>query len=161
MTSAGQVLIYDAQGKRVKSLSLPEGAEVVQSSGGLGSGKPSSTAGPSNSGEAKGRDDDDSDEDSKAVGAGRGRKEPERRKGRVISVDWYDGAEGLLHQQVPTLCLALEGGTVQMSRGIDDPDPVVVNANMGVRQASFCDTEAFLWAVDHTGRWRSSCNNSC
>lgn len=56
-------------------------------------------------------------------------------KGKVISVDWYDGAEGLLHQRVPTLCVALEGGTVQMSRGVDDPDPVVVNSHMVIRQA--------------------------
>lgn len=49
-------------------------------------------------------------------------------------MDWYDGAEGLLHPRVPTLCIALEGGTVQIGRGVDDPSPVIINAHMTIRQ---------------------------
>ncbi|CAN0571221.1 unnamed protein product [Ectocarpus sp. 12 AP-2014] len=57
--------------------------------------------------------------------------------GRVIFVDWYDGAEGLLHPQVPTLCIALDGGFVQLTRGVDDNSaPLVVDAHMKIRQAS-------------------------
>lgn len=57
-----------------------------------------------------------------------------KRKGRVISADWYDGAEGLLHPRVPTLCIALEGGTVQIGRGVDDTIPVLIDAHMTIRQ---------------------------
>lgn len=52
----------------------------------------------------------------------------------MVSIEWYDGAEGLLHQRVPTLCIALAGGTIQLSRGVDDPDPTVVNCHMEIRQ---------------------------
>ncbi|CAM9229531.1 unnamed protein product [Laminaria digitata] len=124
VTTAGEVLVYDAQGKRVKAMALPEGEKV--SDGGRDAGTPSD-----------GKFDDESDDDEGKDGEGkeddstRGKK----GKGRVISLDWYDGAEGLLHPQVPTLCLALEGGTVQTSRGVEDAAPVVTNTHMTIRQA--------------------------
>lgn len=127
MTTAGEVLIYDAQGKRVKAMALPEGAEVSPIGG------PS----PQQPGTAK-SDGKDSDSGDESKGGGEGKEDggaSENGKGRVISVDWYDGAEGLLHPGVPTLCVALEGGTVQMSRGVEDPTPVVISAHMIIRQA--------------------------
>ena len=57
-----------------------------------------------------------------------------KAKGMVVSIEWYDGAEGLLHQRVPTLCIALAGGTIQLSRGVDDLDPIVVHCHMEIRQ---------------------------
>lgn len=60
----------------------------------------------------------------------------------VVSVEWYDGAEGLLHQRVPTLCIALEGGTIQLSRGVDDPELIVVNCHMEIRQVGQCELGA-------------------
>lgn len=60
-----------------------------------------------------------------------GDRKPE---GMVISVEWYDGVEGLLHQRVPTLCVALEGGIIQLSRGVDDSESIVVNCHMEIRQ---------------------------
>lgn len=118
MTTAGEVLVYDAQGKRVKAMTLPEGARVSS-----GDGADAHLSSPRD-----GKYDDSDDEDKQGEG------EKDGGKGRVISLDWYDGAEGLMHPQVPTLCLALEGGTVQTSRGVDDANPIVINAHMTIRQ---------------------------
>lgn len=139
------MLIYDAQGKRVRAVTLPEGAEITpkstDSAAGATNNSVENAAGASSRDEKDDDDDDDEDDDDgggerkggegkEAGGGGRG-----RGKGRVIFVDWYDGAEGLLHPQVPTLCIALDGGFVQLSRGVDDDSaPLVVNANMSIRQ---------------------------
>lgn len=147
------MLIYDAQGKRVRAMTLPEGAEVKPKSTGSAAGAGSSPrkkeAGGSSRDEKHNGDDDDDDnnnddddhcdsdngerkggEGKDEEGKGRG-----KGKGRVIFVDWYDGAEGLLHPQVPTLCIALDGGFVQLSRGVDDTSTrLVINANMTIRQ---------------------------
>lgn len=142
------MLIYDAQGKRVRAMTLPEGAEITPQSAGsaTGAGSPKNmNAGVSSRDEKTnvGDDNDDDDDDNydsddgerkggEGKEAGGGRR---RGKGRVIFVDWYDGAEGLLHPKVPTLCIALDGGFVQLSRGVDDDSaPLVVNANMTIRQ---------------------------
>lgn len=100
---------------------LPDGADTYD---GVDGGTPSD-----------GKYDDDSDEDQGKEGEGKedGSKRG-KGKGRVISLDWYDGAEGLLHPQVPTLCLALEGGIVQTSRGVEDVVPIVINTHMTIRQ---------------------------
>lgn len=121
MTTAGEVLVYDAQGKRIKAMVLPEGANTHD---GVDGGAPSD-----------GKHDDDSDDDEGKEGEGKEDGSARGKgKGRVISLDWYDGAEGLLHPQVPTLCLALEGGTVQTSRGVEDAAPIVINTHMTIRQ---------------------------
>lgn len=121
VTTAGDVLVYDAQGKRVKSMVLPVGANIYD---GVDERTPSD-----------GKYDDDSDDDEGKEGEGKEDGSTRAKgKGRVISLDWYDGAEGLLHPQVPTLCLALEGGTVQTSRGVEDVAPIVINTHMTIRQ---------------------------
>ena len=139
------MLIYDAQGKRVRAMTLPEGAEITHQSGGAmsptGGGGSKHLGGSSSRDEKHSDDDSDNDEmkggEGKGSGAGRSGKSSGGGKGRVIFVDWYDGAEGLLHPQVPTLCIALDGGFVQLSRGVDDDaNPLVVNAHMTIRQAS-------------------------
>lgn len=144
MTAAGEVLIYDAQGKRVRAMTLPEGAEITPQSAG-GANSPTSNRQAAALRDEK-DNDDDSDEETKA-GEGKESSETTGRggKGRVIFVDWYDGAEGLMHPQVPTLCIALEGGFVQLSQGVDDGSPpLVVNARMTIRQASFEANDAGL-----------------
>ncbi|CAM9127009.1 unnamed protein product, partial [Sphacelaria rigidula] len=126
VTTTGEVLIYDAQGKRVRAMTLPEGSEVTS---GLGS-KTTPSAG------SDGKNDDDDDEDSETKGSeGKDGSSDRKPRGMVVSMEWYDGAEGLLHQRVPTLCIALAGGTIQLSRGVDDLDPIVVNCHMEIRQA--------------------------
>ncbi|CAN0039173.1 unnamed protein product, partial [Ectocarpus sp. 13 AM-2016] len=98
-------------------------------------------------------DDDDDDDDEAKGGEGKigGRKRGEGKKGRVIFVDWYDGAEGLLHPQVPTLCIALDGGFVQLSRGVDDnAAPLVVDAHMIIRQASAWHGFGARWNTNGT-----------
>lgn len=152
VTAAGEVLIYDAQGKRVGAMTLPEGTEITKQSGGGGAMSPTGGGNKQLSGsrdEKDGDDDDDDSEDEMKAGEGKeaggggggggrlGKGGGGGGKGRVIFVDWYDGAEGLLHPQVPTLCIALDGGFVQLSRGVDDDaSPLVVNAHMTIRQAS-------------------------
>ena len=123
VTTAGEVLVYDAQGKRVKAMPLPDGAKM---SDGVDAGTPSD-----------GKYDGDSDDDEGKEGEGKEDGSTRGKgKGRVISLDWYDGAEGLLHPQVPTLCLALEGGTVQTSRGVEDSAPITINTHMTIRQVT-------------------------
>lgn len=56
VTTAGEVLIYDAQGKRVRAMSLPEGAEISSSSD-------STSAIPLAGSDSK--DDDDTDDEGK------------------------------------------------------------------------------------------------
>ncbi|CAM9614606.1 unnamed protein product, partial [Ectocarpus sp. 12 AP-2014] len=138
VTAAGEVLIYDAQGKRLRAMTLPEGAEITPDSTGANSPTSGSKKKPAFLRDEKDDDDDDDDDDEAKGGEGEigGRKRGEGKKGRVIFVDWYDGAEGLLHPQVPTLCIALDGGFVQLSRGVDDNSaPLVVDAHMIIRQA--------------------------
>lgn len=136
VTAAGEVLIYDAQGKHVRAMALPEGTEITPPSGG---GPVSPSGGGGSMRDEKDAEDDSDDE----MKGGEGKEAGGRPgnggggKGRVIFVDWYDGAEGLLNPQVPTLCIALDGGFVQLSRGVDDDaNPLVVNAHMTIRQVS-------------------------
>ncbi|CAB1118236.1 unnamed protein product [Ectocarpus sp. CCAP 1310/34] len=138
VTAVGEVLIYDAQGKRLRAMTLPEGAEITPDSTGANSPTSGSKKKPAFLRDEKDDDDDDDSDDEVKGGEGKtgGRKRGEGKKGRVIFVDWYDGAEGLLHPQVPTLCIALDGGFVQLSRGVDDnAAPLVVDAHMRIRQA--------------------------
>lgn len=147
------MLIYDAQGKRVRAMTLPEGTEITPQPGGAMS--PSGGGGgggnkhlAESSRDEKDAEDDDSDEEMKGGGEGKEAGPGGGRqlgKGRVVFVDWYDGAEGLLHPQVPTLCIALDGGFVQLSRGVDDDvNPLVVNAHMTIRQASKKQTPSWF-----------------
>lgn len=57
VTTTGEVLIYDAQGKRVRAMTLPEGAEVTS-----GLGSKATSAG------SDGKNDDDDDEDGETKG---------------------------------------------------------------------------------------------
>lgn len=125
----------------MRAVTLPDGAEITPSAGSPAGGTVKAQAIASSSREEKNTGDDDDDDDSEDE-TKRGREEKESggragsgSKGRVIFIDWYDGAEGLLHPQVPTLCIALDGGFVQLSRGVDDDAaPLVMNAHMTIRQ---------------------------
>ena len=129
MTTAGEVLIYDAQGKRLRAMVLPEGAETSPTD------RPGGTSSTASQAEEEDDDEDLDDESEAERKDGRGRPGSKgRSKGQVVSVDWYDGAEGLIHPRVPTLCIALEGGTVQLCRGTDDTAPAVVDASLTIRQ---------------------------
>lgn len=139
VTAAGEVLIYDAQGKRMRAMTLPDGAEITHGDGGSPAGGSSTAQAATSSSREKKNTDDDDDSDDEAKRGGEGKESAGRvgsgSKGRVIFVDWYDGAEGLMHPQVPTLCIALDGGFVQLSRGVDDDAaPLVMNAHMTIRQ---------------------------
>lgn len=125
-------------------MTLPEGAEITPQSA-AGASSPTSKKQAAALRDEK-DNDDDSEEETKG-GEGKESSEMTGRvgKGRVIFVDWYDGAEGLMHPKVPTLCIALEGGFVQLSQGVDDDaPPLVVNAHMTIRQASIEARDAGL-----------------
>lgn len=158
MSTAGEVLIYDAQGKHVRAMPLPQGTQASPAGG--RKGVPSSSASPAaGRGNSKNADDDDDDDDSEddekedrvakggVSGAG-------AERGRVIAVHWYDGAEGLIHQRVPTLCLAFDSGIVQLSRGVDDPDPVVVDAHMAIRKVSYMGSRWYHCSKGRTSERR-------
>lgn len=123
VTAAGEVLIYDAQGKQIKAMVLPEGAQIT-SVDGHNERSPRFAA-------SEGKDDDSDDEGKD----GEEKEGDSKGGGKVTSVDWYDETEGLLHPRVPTLCIALDGGIIQMSRGVEDPAPIVINTHMTIRKA--------------------------
>ncbi|CAM9601651.1 unnamed protein product, partial [Choristocarpus tenellus] len=113
VTMAGEVLIYDAQGKQIRTMALPALSRLAaESNARIGGG-----------GRHSGKEDDDDEEDDEDIGDIRGdKKEGDGRSApsmKVAGIDWYDGAEGHLHQEVPTLCVALERGLVQARRGRD------------------------------------------
>lgn len=126
MTTGGEVLIYDAQGIRVKAMVLP--AEVSAGR------DPPDGDGKDNDSDDEGKGEGKESNGDDGVGSGAGRGGGPGGRGRVVSIDWYDGAEGMLHPQMPTLCIAFERGTVQMSRGVDDANPNVISTHMMIRQ---------------------------
>ena len=48
----------------------------------------------------------------------------------VVAINWYDGAEGHTDPHAPTLAIALANGLVQVTRGTDDSDPVIIDSKL-------------------------------
>jgi len=53
---------------------------------------------------------------------------------RIIGLHWYDGAEGTIDPQAPSLAVAFEFGKVQLSRSPDDERPIILDAKMRLTQ---------------------------
>jgi WD repeat-containing protein 35 len=92
----------------------------------------------SSSGDSKHGDDSDEDETVSRSNA-RSSKSLVSASGAALiaDIDWYDGAEGYVHQSAPTLAIAYMNGTVQIGRSSDDPAPVLIDTQITLRQAKW------------------------
>ena len=79
---------------------------------------------------------------------------PPARKGsgagagvEIAAISWYDGAEGNSDRHAPTLAIALRNGLVQMSRGTDDPSPVILDTKLEPLTQCKWDTRGSVLAV--------------
>ncbi|CAM9187816.1 unnamed protein product [Chrysoparadoxa australica] len=104
----GTVHVYDSSGNRVKALPLPAKAMAQEA---LVTASASVSFNQSRPWSDSGKEDDDA-------------------LVSIAGLDWYDGAEGFLHQDVPTLCVAMSTGHVQIMKGIDDCNPVLLDAKL-------------------------------
>jgi WD repeat-containing protein 35 len=77
----------------------------------------------------------------------------ERRKrtsnAKVVAVHWYDGMEGYADASAPTLAVAYADGRVQLSRGSDDADPVIIDSGLKLRECKW-DTRGTTLALAGT-----------
>ena len=55
----------------------------------------------------------------------------------IIGVHWYDGMEGYTDPNAPTLAVAFGNGRVQLMRGSEDAEPVVVESDLRLRQCKW------------------------
>jgi WD repeat-containing protein 35 len=53
---------------------------------------------------------------------------------KLLSVEWYDGAEGYIYPDVPCLAIAFVNGRVQIMREADDPKPVLLDSGLRLTQ---------------------------
>ncbi|CAM9695471.1 unnamed protein product, partial [Phaeothamnion confervicola] len=148
-TEAGEVHMYSSGGDHIRQLRLPALEDGYAGSYGrktVGGGGGGFKRGSSGGGGGKEDDDDDGDGPaSGADGAGSytaGGDAP----AAVVAMDWYDGAEGLLHPDVPTLCVVLSDGRMQLSRGADDARPIVLDPCMRIRHCRW-NTNGTILAV--------------
>lgn len=56
---------------------------------------------------------------------------------KVVGLHWYDGAEGHIDPNAPTLAVAFENGRVQITRGEDDSRPVLIDTGMKLSQCKW------------------------
>jgi len=55
----------------------------------------------------------------------------------IIGIHWYDGTEGHVDANAPTLAIAFENGRVQITRGELDDAPVVIDTGMKLTQCKW------------------------
>ncbi|TMW62517.1 hypothetical protein Poli38472_005135 [Pythium oligandrum] len=53
---------------------------------------------------------------------------------KIIGLQWYDGCEGHISQEAPTLAVAFRDGRVQITRGRFDDTPVLIDTGMELTQ---------------------------
>mmetsp|Transcript_6986 Transcript_6986/g.14069 ORF Transcript_6986/g.14069 Transcript_6986/m.14069 type:complete len:1248 (+) Transcript_6986:71-3814(+) len=76
--------------------------------------------------EKKGFDSDDDDDD-----------EDEEEDTTIIGIHWYDGTEGHLDLDAPTLAVAFKNGKVQIGRGEEDPNATLIDTRMTLSQCKW------------------------
>ena len=56
---------------------------------------------------------------------------------KIVGLHWYDGVEGHVLDNVPTLAIAFKHGLVQISRHELDDDPVLIDTGMELRRVKW------------------------
>jgi WD repeat-containing protein 35 len=67
----------------------------------------------------------------------------------IVAVDWYDGMEGYADSTAPTLAVAYADGRVQLARGSDDADPIIIDSGLRLRECKW-DTRGTTLALAGT-----------
>lgn len=75
----------------------------------------------------KGFDDDDDDDDDSE----------EEEDNTIIGIHWYDGTEGHMDLDAPTLAVAFKNGRVQIGRGEEDPNATIIDTRMTLSQCKW------------------------
>jgi len=70
----------------------------------------------------------------------------------VAGIHWYDGVEGQADPHAPTLAIAFRNGRVQISRGTDDPEPVVLDTKLNPLTQCKWNTRGSVLALAGTRR---------
>lgn len=55
-------------------------------------------------------------------------------RSNVAGIDWYSGREGYADIDAPTLAIAFENGVVQLTRSLQDREPVLIDTRMRLTQ---------------------------
>ena len=74
----------------------------------------------------------------KAITLKDGLKEPLDGGGdpaNIIGIHWYDGTEGLAHENTPTLAIATDTGKVQIMCGTEDSNPLLLETYLRLTQS--------------------------
>ncbi|KAH8053032.1 hypothetical protein JL722_9697 [Aureococcus anophagefferens] len=71
------------------------------------------------------------------TGGDGGGKRSRNGSATIIGVHWYDGMEGYTDPNAPTLAVAFGNGRVQLMRGSEDAEPVVVESDLRLRQCKW------------------------
>ena len=56
----------------------------------------------------------------------------------IVSLDWYDGLNGTLDMDAPTLAIAFSNGSIQFRRGIEDYGSTTIETDLSVSTCSWC-----------------------
>lgn len=56
---------------------------------------------------------------------------------RIIGIDWYDGLEGYVCDNVPNLAIAFREGLVQISRNEMDDEPILIDTGMELKKCKW------------------------
>ena len=68
----------------------------------------------------------------------------------IVAINWYDGAEGHTDPNAPTLAIALANGLVQVTRGTDDSEPVIIDTKLEPLSQCKWNTRGSVLAVAGT-----------
>jgi WD repeat-containing protein 35 len=66
---------------------------------------------------------------------------------KIVAISWYDGAEGASDGNAPSLAVALSNGLVQVSRGTDDLDPIILDTKLDPLTQCKWDTQGSVLAL--------------
>ena len=76
----------------------------------------------------KNKNNDDSDDDD---------DDEEEEDNEIIGIHWYDGTEGHIDLDAPTLAVAFRNGRVQICRGEEDPNATIIDTRMTLKQCKW------------------------
>jgi len=107
VTRSNEIDVYDCLGNRIKGVPLYA----------LEGGK------RKNRGDDSDDDDDDDDDD--------------EDDNEIIGIHWYDGSEGHIDLDAPTLAVAFRNGRVQICRGEEDPNATIIDTRMTLKQCKW------------------------
>ena len=114
VTKSNEIHMYDQNGNKIKN--LPLYAMDTKKNGGSGARR--------NDNDDDDDDDDDSDDD-------------DGEDNTIIGIHWYDGTEGHMDADAPTLAVAFKNGRVQIGRGDEDGNATIIDTRITLSQCKW------------------------